>query len=131
MRAVVVVGLLAAGCLNGGPALQVPPDYEADGLRAFVPPAMYSEWFQEVKECLGVEDGDVAEVTFGRAKWIKGRTGEFLIGVRYGNSIALAQWATTHEKWVKHEMLHYLLDVNGAGADGAHESDVWLRCTGT
>ena len=115
-RAVIaLIGVAAAGC-------EVPTAPRGDMLR--MPPAAFSQWWQEVEQCSGVS-GDLARVDWYVVPCADGEAG-FTCDVT-PDGLCAGEWRAPHviqlagpnrffpagyvqDEWtVKHEMLHDLL----------------------
>ncbi len=109
---------------------------EAAGVAKANPPGLYTDatlvdhletGFYEAKSCANLENGDFTALTvvimeprFPCRWYAGGCSGEFVVP----NTVKLG----SPYVW-KHEVLHYLLNVNTGDPDSSHTSDVFAECT--
>jgi len=93
------------------------------------PPKIYRQWFDEVKACTGLPQGEFEDIRWYLVRFMRNmRTLQAPIGVHVDSSIVLVMALLDKEYLVKHEILHFIHTVNGVENSGEHVQTQFSDC---
>jgi hypothetical protein len=96
------------------------------------PPTIYREWFDEVKACTGLPEGEFSDVNWYLVRFMRNMWNlKTPVGTHVNSSITLVINFLDNEALVKHEVVHFIHWANGVNDPGVHVGGHFQLCVPT